>query len=443
MLRVLLAVVTASVAWQPVAFAQERTGGASGLRTTYVRVGGRGDTASDGVLYEPPAGTAPSHVALLFAHPGARNFNHASGREMARRGYRILLITNEGDEAADQYGPSISAALKYLRGLAGVEKVVIITHSGGGHHMAFYQNAAENGPGACAGPEKIAPCRVDRVKGLEKADGLILLDPTLGAFHQMSSVDPAVDSAKPRERQADLDMFTAANGYDAANRRAAYSHEFAARFYAGQAARSAALIEQAKARLALIEQGKGDFKDDEPFVVPGMGPNAIGARLYQPDVRIVSKTRAAHRILKADGSVTKEIARSVRPPSGARPDESLGTLGVMSQSTTVREFLAKSGIRIASNFAFTEDNIVGVDWKSAMNSTPGNAEGITVPTLVMAMTCHYLMVPAEIIYDHLAAKDKELVMVEGATHGFAPCKPEYGDTVKRTFDYVDTWLKAR
>ena len=31
--------------------------------------------------------------------------------------------------------------------------------------------------------------------------------------------------------------------------------------------------------------------------------------------------------------------------------------------------------------------------------------------------------------------------VEGATHGFAPCKPEYGDTVKRTFDYVDTWLK--
>ena len=80
----------------------------------------------------------------------------------------------------------------------------------------------------------------------------------------------------------------AANGYDAANRRATYSSDFAAKFYAGQAARSAALVEQAKARLALIEQGKGHFTDDEPFVVPGMGPNAIGARLYQPDVRIVS-----------------------------------------------------------------------------------------------------------------------------------------------------------
>ena len=279
MVRVLLAVVTACVALQPVAFAQERAGGASGLRTTYVRVGGRGETASDGVLYEPAAGVTPSRTALLFAHPGESTFNHASGREMARRGYRILLITNQGDEAADQYGPAISAALKYLRGLAGVAKVVIITHSGGGHHMAFYQNAAENGPAACAGPEKVSPCRADRVTGLEKADGLILLDPTLGAFHQMSSVDPAVDSAKPRDRNAALDMFTAANGYDLANRRAAYSPEFAAKFYAGQAARSAALIEQAKARLALIEQGRGNFKDDEPFVVPGMGPNAIGARL--------------------------------------------------------------------------------------------------------------------------------------------------------------------
>ena len=113
----------------------------------------------------------------------------------------------------------------------------------------------------------------------------------------------------------------------------------------------------------------------------------------------------------------------------------------MAQNTTVREFLAQSAIRIGKDFAFTEDDIVGVDWKSAMNSTPGNAEGITVPTLVMAMTCHYLMVPDEIIYDHLAAKDKELVMVEGATHGFAPCRPEFGDTARRTFDYVDTWLK--
>jgi len=35
----------------------------------------------------------------------------------------------------------------------------------------------------------------------------------------------------------------------------------------------------------------------EPFVVPGMGINATGARLYQPDVRVVSRTRAPHPLL--------------------------------------------------------------------------------------------------------------------------------------------------
>jgi hypothetical protein len=33
-----------------------------------------------------------------------------------------------------------------------------------------------------------------------------------------------------------------------------------------------------------------------------------------------------------------------------------------------------------------------------------------------------------------------MTAVEGATHGFAPCKPEYGNTTKRTFDYLDSWL---
>jgi hypothetical protein len=50
------------------------------------------------------------------------------------------------------------------------------------------------------------------------------------------------------------------------------------------------------------------------------------------------------------------------------------------------------------------------------------------------------MVPDEIVFDHLASKDKTLVYVEGSTHVFNPCKPEYGDTAKRAFDYVDSWL---
>jgi hypothetical protein len=50
------------------------------------------------------------------------------------------------------------------------------------------------------------------------------------------------------------------------------------------------------------------------------------------------------------------------------------------------------------------------------------------------------VVPGEIIFDHLGAKDKTYAAVEGATHLFNACRPEYGDTAKRTFDFVDAWL---
>lgn len=112
----------------------------------------------------------------------------------------------------------------------------------------------------------------------------------------------------------------------------------------------------------------------------------------------------------------------------------------MSQNLTVRDFLAHSAIRTKPDYAITADDITGVDWASATTSTPANAEGITVPALVQANSCHYLIVPDEIIFNHLASKDKTLAFVEGAVHGFTPCKPEYGDTVKRAFDNVDNWL---
>ena len=58
----------------------------------------------------------------------------------------------------------------------------------------------------------------------------------------------------------------------------------------------------------------------------------------------------------------------------------------------------------------------------------------------MAATCAGHMPWLEIAFDHSPAADKAFVGVEGANHGFLPCKPEFGDTFKRAFDYVDSWL---
>jgi pimeloyl-ACP methyl ester carboxylesterase len=414
---------------------------AESFTTRYVRLAPQ---ETEGLLYEPTGtgtGTGENdRIVLVYSHPNANTFNEPLGREMAARGYRVLMVNHRGDTAPEAYLPSISRGLAFARALPGVTRVILVGHSGGGHMVTLYQNVAEHGPAACSGPEKIYPCRVEGLSGLAKPDGLILLDPTLGAFHQMSAVDPAVDGDK---RIAELDMFAAANGYDLAGKRARYTNAFAQRFHRAQADRNARIVADAQARLKLIAAGSGRFTDDEPFIISGLGQNAAGARLYQPDTTFVAHTKAPHILLRADGEKPRQVIASVRPPSGQQAVDSLGSLSLMTQNTTVRRFLAASAIRTRADYAITADDIVGVDWSSAMTSTPANAEGVTVPSLVLTMSCHYLVVPDEIIFDHLGSKDKTFAAVEGATHLFNACRPEYGDTAKRLFDFVDGWLREK
>lgn len=408
------------------------------FRTSYVPLGSDSDEA---LLYEPIDPTANARIALAYVHPSGNVFNMIVGAQMASRGYRVLMINHHGEDADEElFAPAISRGIAHLRSLPGVRKVVLIGHSGGGHLVGWYQNIAENGSRACRGPEKIYPCTSAGLDNLAKPDGIVFLDATLGAFHQMSSVDPAVDGA---QRKPSLDMFAAANGYDVAAKRATYSADFAKRFYAAQAARNTSIVAQAVARWRAIQQGNGQFHDDEPLTIPGMAEGGFGARLYQPDPSFAAHTKQPHLLLASDGTQSEVVIRSVRPSTGQKAADSLGTLHVMSIQTTVRHFLANYAIRTRPDFAITADDIVGVDWASANSSTPANAAGITVPALVMAMTCHYLVVPQEIIFDQLRSKDKTLVGVEGATHNFTSCRIEYGDTVARTFDYLDTWLKQK
>jgi hypothetical protein len=408
-----------------------------GFRTRYIRLAAQ---ETEGLLYEPAKPGANARIVLVYAHPNANTFNEPLGREMAARGYRVLMVNHRGDTAPEAYLPSISRGLAFARALPGVTRVILVGHSGGGHLVTLYQNVAEHGPSACGGPEKLYPCRPEGLEGLSKPDGLALLDPTLGAFHQMSAVDPAVDGDR---RVPELDMFAPANGYDPVQKRARYTAAFAQRFYRAQADRNARIVAEAQARLRVISAGAGRFTDDEPLVIPGLGQNAAGARLYQPDVAFAAHTKAEHLLLRADGQRPLQVIASVRPPSGQQTPDALGSLSLMTQNTTVRRFLAASAIRTRADYAITADDIVGVDWSSAMTATPANAEGVTVPSLVLTMSCHYLVVPDEIIFDHLGSKDKTFAAVEGATHLFNACRPEYGDTLKRTFDFVDSWLQQK
>lgn len=408
------------------------------IRTTYVKLG-----TSSALLMEPVTPGPKSHIVIVYTYPGTtlslnqapvNNFNDSTGPQLASRGYRELLLNHAiaGPKVGyESIAPAIGQAIKYARSLPGVDTVLLLGHSIGGPLVTFYENVAENGPGVCQGPEKIYPCRADLLKDLPKADGVVLTDVHMGeAFRLFTYIDPAVtDETHPLKRNPSLDMFQAANGFDRSTKGATYSASFLKEFFAAQAARNDKLIADAQARLAAIEAGKGKYKDDEPFEV-----SEVNARPLQSDVTLTSQTRDPHPLLKSDGTTSMQIVKSVRPVMGQ--DGPSGTY----EQYTVRGFLAAEAIRTTKDYGMTRNSINGIDWASSSTSAPSNIEGIKVPVLIMSMTCHYFEVPDELLYDHAKTKDKELVYVEGAAHEYTPCRPEYGDTMKRTFDYMDGWL---
>ena len=381
-----------------------------------------------------------SRIAILIAHPERINtFNYFLGPEFARRGYRTMMLNYYGRETTyEEFLAPIAAAMRYLKGLPGVEKVVLAGHSSGGAELTFYQDVAENGPAACQGPERVYPCKHIESGPLPRADALMLLEANIGAPLRTISLDPAIENADPRKRNQAVDMFDPLNGFDATTRSAIYSSDFEQKYFAAQRMRNASLLEEASARLGKIERGEGTFKDDEPFTVAGGSVRINGARLDLADRRLLAKTHGAHMFLKSDGSSAVQIVRSSLTPTASFAD--LDRLYDTAQMGTIRHYLSFYGLKTTPEFAITEDDIRGIVWRSSANSAVGNVEGISVPTLLMAGTCAAHLVTIEIAYDHAAAKDKEYVAVEGADHFFAPCKPQYGDTRKRALDYADAWL---
>ena len=406
-------------------------------RTTFVRLG----NDANAILVEPVTpDPVRSHIAILVTHPERiNNFNYMTGMTLPKYGYRVMMMNYYGPETVyEEFLSPIAAAIKVLRAQPGIDKVILVGHSTGTAEFSFYQDVAENGPKACQEAVRIYKCDGKGIENLPKADGLVLLDGNTGAPERTIAFNPAVDLEHPSRINPDLDMFNPKNGFDPKTKGATYSEAFKTKFFAAQAARLNLLIDKAQARLALIEKGQGEWKDDEPFVVPGSSRQSNGARLDLADVTISSRTRAPHLVLKADGSRPVEIIKSVMPPMSRPQDE--GVLGATTMETSVRHFLSFYGQRVSSGYGMGVDNITGVEWRGTPNSMQGNVSGVRVPSLIMIATCANHIVLSEIAYDRSAAKDKEFVAVEGANHQMQACRPEYGDAFTRTFDYIDSWL---
>jgi len=409
------------------------------LKTTYVQLANN----ANALLIEPVTlDPVRSHIAVLVTHPEHVNtFNYFTAFALAKYGYRAMTVNYDGPETSYyEFIQPLAAAIKALRAVPGVEKVVLTGHSTGGPELTSYEDVAENGPAACQGMERVDKCDGKGLDNLPKADGLMLIDANSGAPERTMGLNPAVDPHFPRVANPDLDMFSPKNGFNPASRSATYSKEFLDRFFSAQGAKANLVIDQAQYRLSLIEKGAGDYKDDEPFLVAGASVQVNGARAELADLRLLSRSHEPHMLLKADGTKPVQIIPQVYGPL-ALPDQE-DMLSLTTLNVTVRHYLSFQGLRVTTEYRENVDNIVGIVWRSTADSTQGNVQGIRVPTLVLSGTCAAHLVMLETAYDLSAAKDKTMVGLEGANHGLLPCRPEFGDTFKRGFDYVDSWLMS-
>jgi hypothetical protein len=415
------------------------------ITATFVYLG----NGTPAVLYEPANPGPKAQIAVFAMHSALDYLNHSSCTQLSRRGYRVLCANNANSKSGDfndgnwdRVLLTAKAAVSFLRGYAGVRKVVLWGHSGGASVMTSYQNVAENGVKACQDAAKVWKCP-DSLAGLPPADGIILGDPNWGIANDvLTGIDPAVSNENGMVIDPSIDMYNPANGFNPAGSH--FSAQFIRRFTAAQAARNNALVDLALARQAAIKAGKGNYQENEPFVIAGAV--FTGNKLYASDMGLLAYTQKPWPLLHADGSITTQVVHSVRVPSTTE-NPSRTYRGAL--KTTVNGFLSSYAIRATPDFGYgavTAER--GVVFNSTLGSNPGNVQGVTVPFLTMAMTGSFEMGSAETIHNYVRSADKSLLYIEGATHNYDTCTKcekvpgQYGDTMKLTYDYADLWLSA-
>jgi hypothetical protein len=415
------------------------------IKSSFTRIEKKGTFSGvQSILYEPVEPDEKNQIAVILMHSDGDALAPIGAIELAKRGYRALAAAvSDRDDPLDEKLIDVKATVDYLRQVSGVQKVIILGHSGGATLMSAYQNVAENGVKTFQGSEKLIKC--SDLGELPPADGVMLLDSNYGnGAMTLFSLDPAVtDESSGKKLDPKLDLFNPVNGYDPMGSN--YNDAFLRKYQKAQGERNNRLIDAALERLHAIETGKGKYSDDEPFIVPGGCQLAYNNRLFTQDIHLLSHTQKAWPLLHADGTITNQVVPSVRRPRNDRSFTDSYRLGAI--KSTVRAYLNSSAVRTTESYGFNEDSIYGIDWLSSYSCTPGNMMGVSAPLLVMGMTASYEYLAAEIIYENTKkATDKTIAFVEGADHGFFTdrrCETysgQFGDATKTLFDYVDKWL---
>ena len=409
------------------------------IKDTFIKIGRH----LTGILYEPLTPVEKSKIAVVIVHSDDDYSTRPMGGELAKRGYTAFCgaVSNRQD-TLDRKLLDIKQIIEFLKQLPGIEKVVLMGHSGGATLMSAYQSVAENGASIYQGDHMLISCSVK--EELPEADGVMLIDSNWGnGSMTLFSIDPAVtDDMSGRSLNPKYDIYDPANGYDPEG--AHYTEQFKKEFFQAQKERNNRLVRLAQERLWMIEHGKGHFVDDEPFIIAGGTQMVPGNKLFPQDTSLFARTKGAYTLLHGDGTATHETIHCLRKARGKKsptPSCGMGTL-----MTTVKSFLTGKAVLAGDGYSINMDGAEGVLWDICYDCTPGNVKHIHVPLLVMGMTGSYEYLAAEVIYQNAASTDKTIAFVEGAGHNFDPeheCERfpgEFGDTQKTLYDFMDRWM---
>lgn len=399
---------------------------------------------SHGALYRPdPARYPDPTIGVITVHRTGNNLNHVSTRELPPRGFVVLGITTHAvnNEGAVEYdgrtNRDMKAAVDHLYDVVGVEKVVLLGHSGGGNTISLYQAVAENGMAVCQGAEKVVPCAGDASQRGRPADALMFMDSNVGtAINMLRRWNPAVTNEEdPRILDASLNPWLESNGYNP-NGCSRYSPEFQRRYFEAQAQRVRRLTTRARAIQNAMDAGTHVPIDNDKFTA-----YRINARLYDLDNTIDAETKQPRKLLKDDRQIVTGIVHTVRPCG-----EPLGysTPDTDSRLERTRDMNVRTLLGIWSISA--RNSMYDIDICSANGSTMCMVQHVRAPSLFTASQGNPYVVDNETMFELSGAALKDYVVIEGATHGMDNCAAcdgaPYQNVRRNFFDYLAAWMNG-
>jgi pimeloyl-ACP methyl ester carboxylesterase len=342
-------------------------------------------------LYVEPVGERPK-VALIATHYNVDFSEHYLGEYMAERGYGFLGW-NTRFRGLEQFFLlehaliDIGEGVKWLREVAGVEKVVILGNSGGGSLMAAYQSQAKG-------------VTMQPTPGLELPPALELIEPadlyvSLCAHGGRPEVltqwfDPSItDERDPASIDPALNMYDESNGRP-------YSEAFIDKYRAAQVARNHRITDWC-------------FEELERLSSHGLTDRAFNMYRTWADLRLM------------DPTIDPNKRRPQWCYAGDPKTANFAPRGI-GLTNTLRTWLSMWSLR-----------------ESYCSGIPHLAK-ISEPALIIQSDADTGVFPRDAyeIYDSLASTDKRLEMVEGDHYLVEP-----SDARDKTADIIARWLAEK